>query len=267
MFCTQCGTQVDQRDNFCKNCGVKIERRSAVEISAAAGVTATPASAPTLKAPPQPSGKADDASAAAPDHKKGTSHKAVIGAVGVAVLLISAASLYFGRVSSKPVAAPAPSSQREEPQAAAIPPGEPLPSSEDNKDLPLPSDAGVASLNRSEIVEAPRVVESSKTGADAYPSPAKSQTKPSGQDSNRKSRPASEPAIRGGAKPGVYETVQSTMVYENPSASADIVADIPAGVRVNVVSASGDWLEVHSRRGNPPGFIRRGDAVFVESPN
>jgi hypothetical protein len=258
MFCTQCGTQVDQRDNFCKNCGVKIERRSAVGIRAAAGVTATPASAPSVEA---------DAGASATDVKKGTSRKAVIGAVGAALLLISAASLYFGRVSSKPVAAPAPSPQREEPQAAAIPPDEPLPSSEDNKDLPLPSDAGAASLNRSEIVEAPRVVEPSKTGADAYPSPSKSQTKPSGQDSNRKSRPASEPAIRGGAKPGVYETVQSTTVYENPSASADIVADIPAGVRVNVVSASGDWLEVHSRRGNPPGFIRRGDAVFVESPN
>jgi hypothetical protein len=43
------------------------------------------------------------------------------------------------------------------------------------------------------------------------------------------------------------------------------VANIPGGVRVNVVSASGDWLEVHSRRGNPPGFIRRDDAQFIES--
>jgi len=30
------------------------------------------------------------------------------------------------------------------------------------------------------------------------------------------------------------------------------------------VNAKGDWLEVHSRRGNPPGFIRREDAAFLE---
>jgi len=31
-----------------------------------------------------------------------------------------------------------------------------------------------------------------------------------------------------------------------------------------VVNSKGEWLEVHSRRGNPPGFIRRQDAKFLE---
>jgi hypothetical protein len=33
---------------------------------------------------------------------------------------------------------------------------------------------------------------------------------------------------------------------------------------LDVVSAKGEWLEVHSRRGNPPGFIRREDAALVD---
>ena len=43
-----------------------------------------------------------------------------------------------------------------------------------------------------------------------------------------------------------------------------MIANIPGGTRLDVVNAKGDWLEVHSRRGNPPGFIRREDATLVE---
>jgi len=30
------------------------------------------------------------------------------------------------------------------------------------------------------------------------------------------------------------------------------------------VGSVGEWLEVRSKHGNPPGFIRRDDAMFVE---
>jgi hypothetical protein len=75
------------------------------------------------------------------------------------------------------------------------------------------------------------------------------------------------PASRGGASPGVYETLRATTVYEGPSGSAKVLASIPPGIRVNVVSSNGEWLEVHSKRGNPPGFIRRNDAAFIERSN
>ena len=55
---------------------------------------------------------------------------------------------------------------------------------------------------------------------------------------------------------GVYETTQATTVYENPSPSARAISKIGRGTRINVVGSSGDWLEVHSNRGNPPGFVR-----------
>jgi SH3-like domain-containing protein len=58
--------------------------------------------------------------------------------------------------------------------------------------------------------------------------------------------------------------LRSTNVLEGPSPSARIVAGIESGVRINVVAANGDWLEVRSRHGNPPGFIRKEDARLVE---
>jgi hypothetical protein len=73
-------------------------------------------------------------------------------------------------------------------------------------------------------------------------------------------------ASRRTADAGVYETLRDTSVFEKPSASSKIVANIPGGVRVNVVGSSGSWLEVRSKTGKPPGFIRRSDATFVEKP-
>ena len=60
-----------------------------------------------------------------------------------------------------------------------------------------------------------------------------------------------------------YETVRSTSVFEEPSASSRKVGNIPNGTKVRVVGSTGDWLEVHSKSGRPPGFIRQDDAVLM----
>jgi hypothetical protein len=60
-----------------------------------------------------------------------------------------------------------------------------------------------------------------------------------------------------------YETVRNTAVFEEPSASSRKVATIPNGSKVRVVGSAGDWLEVRSKQGRPPGFIRRDDAVVM----
>ena len=59
-----------------------------------------------------------------------------------------------------------------------------------------------------------------------------------------------------------YQTVRSTSVFEEPSASSPKVGSIANGSRVRVVGSTGDWLEVRSKQGRPPGFIRRDDAVL-----
>jgi membrane protein implicated in regulation of membrane protease activity len=61
-----------------------------------------------------------------------------------------------------------------------------------------------------------------------------------------------------------YETVRNTAVFEEPSASSRKVATIPNGSKVRVVGSTGDWLEVRSKQGRPPGFIRTDDAVLMK---
>ena len=74
-------------------------------------------------------------------------------------------------------------------------------------------------------------------------------------------------AARRTAGSGVYETTQATSVYENPSSTARVITQIGRGTRINVVSSAGDWLEVRSKHGNPPGYVRSDDARLVGRAN
>lgn len=69
------------------------------------------------------------------------------------------------------------------------------------------------------------------------------------------------------AERGVYQTTRATSVFENPSSASRIVSQINRGTRIHVVSSSGDWLEVRSNRGNPPGYVRAGDARLIARAN
>jgi uncharacterized protein YgiM (DUF1202 family) len=60
-----------------------------------------------------------------------------------------------------------------------------------------------------------------------------------------------------------YQTVRSTFVFEEPTASSRKVGSIPDGTKVRVVGSTGDWLEVRSKQGRAPGFIRQDDAVLM----
>lgn len=62
------------------------------------------------------------------------------------------------------------------------------------------------------------------------------------------------------SEPRVYETVRATPVYENPSPQARVISQLGGGTRINVVNSSADWLEVRSKHGNPPGYVRSDDA-------
>ncbi len=82
--------------------------------------------------------------------------------------------------------------------------------------------------------------------------------------------PAQTPAPtlpRRAAEPGIYETLRSTTVYEEPSSSARVLTQVERATRVTVVRSVGDWLEVRSKRDNPPGFIRADDAMFIGRAN
>ena len=76
--------------------------------------------------------------------------------------------------------------------------------------------------------------------------------------------PAPTPSGRRPAEPGSYEVIRSTSVFSEPSDTSRKVSTINKGTRVRVLGGVGEWLEVRSKHGNPPGFIRREDAMFVE---
>ena len=224
MFCTECGTQIDEGKKFCKNCGARM--RSDAEPDA------TPAAA--RPGPARTSPGID---------------KSILIAAGIAlVVILGGAGVYFGTDLLRP------SGKQESPGADEIPGksaatvGAPPPM-EENPGSSAATAGSPAPMNASPGRSA------ATEGTPPYTPPA---------SAARPSAPAV--ASRRTADAGIYETVRATTVFEQPSASSRSVASIPPGIRVNVVSSTGNWLEVRSKSGKPPGFIRRGDAVFVERP-
>ena len=62
---------------------------------------------------------------------------------------------------------------------------------------------------------------------------------------------------------GTFETVRPTRVYGGPSENAPLITNIGPGMKLNVVDSSNGWLEVRSKHGRPPGFIRQEAAVRI----
>lgn len=62
-----------------------------------------------------------------------------------------------------------------------------------------------------------------------------------------------------------YEVLYPTSVFSDAREDSRRVARIEAGTKVNVASVQGDWLEVRSKQGRPPGFIKRDSAVPMTS--
>lgn len=87
---------------------------------------------------------------------------------------------------------------------------------------------------------------------------------PQEKSASRVPEPSPAPGWRRPAEPGAYEVIRSTSVFAEPSEASRKVSAVKRGTRVTVVGSSGEWLEVRSKHGNPPGFIRRDDAMFVE---
>jgi hypothetical protein len=63
-----------------------------------------------------------------------------------------------------------------------------------------------------------------------------------------------QPAAR--AVAGTYEVTRGTRVFAAPTELSQQVGEIEPGLKVNVVNARDGWLEIHSKHGRPPGFIR-----------
>jgi hypothetical protein len=74
----------------------------------------------------------------------------------------------------------------------------------------------------------------------------------------------SKPQIKAAPRlPGTYETVRATAIYTGPTENSALIGNIGPKTKINVVDASNGWLEIRSRHGRPPGFIRQDAAVKI----
>ena len=62
---------------------------------------------------------------------------------------------------------------------------------------------------------------------------------------------------------GTFETVRTAQIYSGPSENSAMIASIGPGMKLNVVDSSNGWLEIRSKHGRPPGFIRQEATVKI----
>ena len=56
---------------------------------------------------------------------------------------------------------------------------------------------------------------------------------------------------------GAYRTLKDADLREGPGTKHNVVTKLPAGMKVNVVRAEGDWLRVESKKGGKPGYLEK----------
>jgi myosin heavy subunit len=62
---------------------------------------------------------------------------------------------------------------------------------------------------------------------------------------------------------GIFKVTRPTQVYSRPSEASSRIASVGPGMTINVVDSREGWLEIRSKHGRPPGFIRQEAAVRV----
>ena len=278
MFCTQCGTPFELGQNFCKHCGARVNQQPDLGTPTETVKRETTQATIASEARARPVAKATDDALrfSTSRERQGINMSAIVGGC-LALILAGSAVIYFGTdllrqpakqktsditdVPASPDASSPDARRREEAKNSAKAVNDNLSSPRQSQEAqtspPVPADTPQSAPEVSPI-PAPKT--------DGTESTRKSQSPRAGQDAQatgRATRPPVAAARRAGVG-GIYQTTRSTTVFESPSASSQVIANIPGGTRIDVVNAKGDWLEVHSRRGNPPGFIRREDAAFLE---
>ena len=115
--------------------------------------------------------------------------------------------------------------------------------------------------------EVPASDPQTKSGEASIGAPVREEPNPAVKQ-NRESEIATPPAAKPAAKPaGTYEVTRAGQVYAAPSEFSQRLGDIEPGTKVSVVDRRDGWLEIHSRHGRPPGFIRQNMAAPITGRN
>jgi chromosome segregation ATPase len=101
-------------------------------------------------------------------------------------------------------------------------------------------------------------------GAASAPSMVKEPVRPAVKN-NSESASVSPPVKRTPRVGGTYQITRASRVYARPTEFSQSIGDIEPGVKVSVVDSRDGWLEIHSKHGRPPGFIRSDVAARVSA--
>jgi hypothetical protein len=71
--------------------------------------------------------------------------------------------------------------------------------------------------------------------------------------------PKSAPSLQ-----GKFKIVRATAVYSGPTEKSALITRIEPGIKINVVGSRDGWLEIRSKYGRPPGFVREETAVKID---
>jgi hypothetical protein len=273
MFCTQCGNSVDPSKNFCGNCGAKIPKASPAP-NEPSTTNADDAPSPTIIESRTQFMSAQtlalDAESLDQQAKRRNGKLIMIIAAAVIILVGAGAGVYFGTDLLRSTPAPEPVALAPTVPPIAAPPAQP------EEKVPAPRETKQNDLwEPSPVTPEPPPADQAEQPKPPPPPRAKAVPReepaspPRRAARERASEPGSSAASQTRLSPmaAVYETVRPTVVYAEPSTSSKVVSNIDSNVRLTVVGANNEWLELRSRLGNPPGFVRREHARPLSGNN
>lgn len=274
MFCMQCRKQIDQEMNFCPNCGARIAKATQPSFDRTTLELEQPPSPIEMDTRTQfisaPNYMDETQAVRLPPSESGRGFKQIVIVAAAIVILAGAVGIYFGTDLLREIPKQEITAVTQSPAVPEVPatssPGDESKTPSETKESDLWSPAQPALPE----AQPPMQAEPAKPAPESKPKatiPTESPTPPQRaqreRDAARPPLSSSPSQARLPGNPGTYETIRSTDLFAEPSLSSKVVSSIDSGIRVNVVGANGEWLEVRSRFGNPPGFIRRGDTKAV----
>jgi len=243
MTCSQCGKPMLAEEQFCDHCGTKAEGslQSSVDRK-------EPGSRSLRQLRSSVTGYYQQLSPEKREFQRG----AVLGfgAAFLVVLGIVGYQLSSSSSTRTPIASAIPETPEAKtgtPPAAAGPFGGQPRSTADLSPLPTQ-----ATEERSPAVTRPPEGQ-----------PPSSTSTSSSQEQHDASGAVSEPQETE-VPSGIYRVITPTPLRSEPRDDAPVVTQLKSGIRIKVVGAVGDYLEVTSKKGRAPGYVLKAYTVLVQ---
>jgi hypothetical protein len=268
MFCTQCGNQVEIGKNFCRKCGAKVANPAQHAPDNSSSDLESYSSKTVIQTPthvtPAPNRIRDVETVATQTRHGGAGvGKPAMIIAGVVAIIALGAGVYFGTdlLRQAPQQPPAIDAPIPPPALPEAPPAETAQAPSESKESDLwepiqPPPAGPQPPIHAEPRAPAPLAPANPVAPNEAPAPLPGAPRDRGEQP-QPTRPAPPAQVRLTPSVGTFETIRSTTVFAQPSTSSKIVSNIDRGIRVNVVASNAQWLELRSRFGNPPGYIRR----------